>query len=98
MHLEIQAVHFDLKDETRDFIEEKLQKIEFARDMIVDIEFTLVRDAREFELEVKIHFRWGKSHVIKLRTFELHEGLEKLIAKLEMKVRKEKEKIKEHKA
>lgn len=98
MHLEIQAVHFDLRDETRDFIEEKLQKIDFAADMIVDIEFTLVRDAREFEQEVKVHFRWGKSHVIKLRSFELHEGLEKLMAKLEMKVRKEKEKIKEHKA
>ncbi|TVR00425.1 MAG: HPF/RaiA family ribosome-associated protein [Spirochaetaceae bacterium] len=97
MHLQVQAVHFDLRDETREYIDEKLQKIDYAKDMIVDLEFILVRETHEFELEVKTHFRWGLSHVIKHKSFDLHPGLEVLISKLEKKVRKEKEKIKEHK-
>lgn len=97
MDVDVQAVHFELKDETRDFIDERIKKIEFASDLIVDLLFTLVREKHEFVEEVKIHFRWGKSNVIKLKSFDLHEGLDKLIDKLEAKVRKEKGKIKEHK-
>jgi len=97
MNIDIQAVHFDLKDETRDYIEEQIAKIEFASDLIVDLDFKLVRESNRFEEEVKIHFRFGKSHVIKTKSFDLHEGLHELIDKLALKVKKEKGKIKEHK-
>jgi putative sigma-54 modulation protein len=96
MHLDIEAVHFDLKEETQEFVEHRLGKIDFAKDMIVDLEFTFVKETHEYELEAKVHFRWGNSHVIKVKSFELHEGIDTLIDKLELKVKKEKDKVKEH--
>ena len=97
MELEIKGVHFDLKDETRELIYAKLEKLEFARDFIVDLNFTLTRDNPEFVCEVKLHLSWGHTSVIKVRSYDLHEGINSLIDKLDHKVRKERDKITEHK-
>jgi putative sigma-54 modulation protein len=97
MELEIKGVHFDLQDETRELISAKLEKLEFARDYIVDLNFTLTRDNTEFICEVKLHLSWGHTSVIKVRSYDLHEGINTLIDKLDHKVRKERDKITEHK-
>ena len=97
MELEIKGVHFDVKDETREFILEKLSRLEFASDYIVDLDFTLTRDNPDFEVEAKLHLKWGHSSVIKVRSFDLHEGINTLIDKLDHKVRKERDKITDHK-
>jgi putative sigma-54 modulation protein len=97
MELEIKGVHFDLEDETREFIAAKLEKLEFASDYIVDLDFTLTRESSEFICEVKLHLNWGHSSVIKVRSYDLHEGINTLIDKLDHKVRKERDKITDHK-
>ncbi|MFW5994679.1 MAG: HPF/RaiA family ribosome-associated protein [Spirochaetia bacterium] len=97
MNVEMKAVHFDLSDDTREFVEEKLQKIDFAKDYIVDLLFTMTKEKHEFIAEVTVNFRWHKSAHIKVTDHSLHDGLERLIEKMQDKVRKEKEKIKEHK-
>ena len=96
MNVNIEAVHFDLRDETRDFIDEKLSKVEFARELIIELEFHFVQEKKQYVLEVEVHFRWGSKHVIKVKAFDLHEGINRLIDKLEQKVRKEKKKGKDH--
>jgi len=96
MNIDIQAVHFDLKDETRELLDRKLTKLDFAREHIIELEFHFKLEKHEYELDVEVHFRWGKKHVVKLKAFDLHEGIERLIDKLELKVRKEKDKIKDH--
>lgn len=98
MDLDIKGVHFDVKDETREFVEIKLEKLEFASKYIVDLSFTLTKDTSEFETEVKLHLKWGHASVIKVRAYDLHEALNSLIDKLDHKVRKEHEKVMEHKA
>jgi putative sigma-54 modulation protein len=98
MELEIKAVHFDVKDETKDFIQERLEKLDFAADYIVDLGFTLTKEKAEYEVEVKLHLKWGHQSVIKVRSHDLHEGINTLIDKLDHKVRKEREKITDHKA
>jgi putative sigma-54 modulation protein len=98
MDLEIKGVHLDLKDETREFIEAKLEKLNFAKQYIVDLEFTLTKENPEYEAEAKLHLKWGHNSVIKVRAFELHEAIHSLIDKLDHKVRKEHEKVTEHKA
>lgn len=97
MNVEMQAVHFNLSDDTREFIDEKIQKIDFAKDYIIDLLFTMKKEKHEFIIEVTINFRWHKSAHISVTDHALHEGLERLIDKMAEKVRKEKEKIKEHK-
>ncbi len=93
MEVDIKGVHFDLKDETKDLIDKKLERVAFAEEYIVNLDFTLTKEKKEFELEAKMHFRWGKDAVVKTTSFDLKEGLDKLMDKLEMKVRKEKDKI-----
>jgi putative sigma-54 modulation protein len=98
MELEIKAVHFDVKDETREFIEAKLEKLEFASEYIVDLAFTLTRDSSEYEVEVKLHLKWGHQSVIKTRAYDLHEAINAAVDKLDHKVRKEREKVTDHKS
>lgn len=97
MNLDIKGVHMDITDETREFITTKIQKLAFADEKIIDLGFTLTKEkTRSYELEAKIHFRWGENDVIKVTTFDLNEGLDSLIHKLDMKVKKEVAKMKEH--
>jgi putative sigma-54 modulation protein len=98
MELEIKGVHFDVKDETKEFIREKLEKLDFARDYIVDLDFTLTRENPDYEVEAKLHLKWGHQSVIKVHSFDLHEGINTLIDKLDHKVRKEREKITDYKS
>lgn len=99
MNTTIKSVHFDIDAMTREWVGQKIEKLQFADDKIVDLDFTFtkVKD-HSFELEAKIHFRWGVHTVIKLESYDLPQGIEKLIDKLDNKIRKEVDKITEHKA
>ena len=98
MELDIKGVHFEVKDETREFIQAKLEKLEFASEYIVDLDFTLTKENPEYEVEAKLHLKWGHQSVIKTHAFDLHEGIHALIDKLDHKIRKEREKITDHKS
>ena len=95
MNVEIKAMHFDLPEDYREIIEKKIEKIEFAQDMIINFVCT-VSKGKDYTLEADIHFRWGTVHHIKTADFELRSGIDKFFEKVEAKVLKEKEKIKEH--
>ncbi len=95
MDIDVKGVHLDLQDETKEFIEKKLEKLDFARDYIVNLDFTITKEKSEYEAEAKLRFRWGVSSVLKTNSFDLYEGLERLFDKLDSKVRKEKNKIKD---
>ncbi len=95
MDVELKGVHLDLQDETKEFIDKKLEKLDFARDYIVSLDFTITKEKNEYVLEAKLRLRWGVSSVVKTNSFDLYEGLERLFDKLDNKVRKEKDKIKD---
>lgn len=98
MNITIKSVHFDVDDLTREHLEVRTQKLDFAADKIVDLDFTLTREKdHQFELEAKIHFRWGVHAVIKTKSFDLNQGIHELTDKVDMKVRKEVDKVQEHK-
>ena len=94
MNTEIKAVHFSLRDETKEYLEKKIARIPNAENMIVDLLFTLTKD-KSFSAEVKVNFRWGVSIFLKERDFELNPAIDKLMDKLDAKIVKEKEKMKE---
>ena len=94
MNIEMKAVHFTLKDESREYLEKKIARIHNAENMIVDLLFTLTKD-KEFVAEAKVNFRWGVSIHQKERDFDLHPAIDKLMDKLEVTITKEKEKAKE---
>jgi putative sigma-54 modulation protein len=94
MNIDVKAVHFTLKDETREYLDRKMARIHNAENMIVDLRFTLKRD-KDFEAEATVNFRWGVSIHVKEHDFELNPAIDKLMDRLEAKITKEKEKVKE---
>ena len=95
MNTEIKAVHFSLRDDTKEYLEKKItERIPNAENMVVDLLFTLTKD-KEFSAEAKVNFRWGVSIHLKENDFELNPAIDKLIDKLDAKIAKEKEKVKE---
>jgi len=94
MNTEIKAVHFSLRDDTKEYLEKKIDRIPNAENMIVDLLFTLTKD-KDFSAEVTVNFRWGVSIHLKEKNFELNPAIDKLMDKLDAKIAKEKEKVKE---
>ena len=94
MNTEIKAVHFSLRDDTKEYLEKKIERIRNAENMIVDLLFTL-KKSKEFSVEVKVNFRWGVSIHLEETDFELNPAIDKLIDKLDAKIAKEKDKVKE---
>jgi putative sigma-54 modulation protein len=94
MNIEIKAVHFTLRDDGRDYLNKKIERIHNAENMIVDLLVTLTK-GKDFSAEAKVNFRWGVSIHVKETDFELNPAIDKMMDKLETKVTKEKEKVKE---
>ena len=94
MNTDIKAVHFSLRDETKDYLEKKIARIHNAENMIVDLLFTFTKN-KDFTAETTVNFRWGVSIHLKEHDFELNPAIDKLMDKLDAKIAKEKEKVKE---
>jgi putative sigma-54 modulation protein len=94
MNIEIKAVHFTLHDDAREYLNKKIERIHNAENMMVDLLVTLTK-GKDFEAEATVNFRWGVSIHVKEHDFELVPAIDKLMDKLEIKVTKEKEKVKE---
>ncbi|MDR0316755.1 MAG: ribosome-associated translation inhibitor RaiA [Treponema sp.] len=94
MNTEIKAVHFTLHDDAREYLNKKIERIPNAENMIVDMLFTLTKD-KNFEAEATVNFRWGVSIHIKENDFDLNPAIDKMMDKLQAKITKEKEKVKE---
>lgn len=94
MNIEVKAVHFSLRDDSREYLDKKIERIPNAENMIVDLLFTFTKE-KEFKAECTVNFRWGLSTHVSEHDFELLPAVDKMIDKLEAKIVKEKEKIKE---
>jgi putative sigma-54 modulation protein len=94
MNIDVKAVHFTLRDDSREYLDKKIARIHNAENMMVDLLITLTKD-KDFAAEATVNFRWGVSIHIKEHDFELNPAVDKLMDKLEQKITKEKEKVKE---
>jgi len=94
MNIEVKAVHFTLREATREYLDKKIARIPNAENMIIDLLFTFTKE-KDFVVESTINFRWGVSVHVKDEDFDLDEAIDKLMNKLEQKVIKEKEKVKD---
>lgn len=96
MNLEVKGVHFDVNEPTKEMINKKLKRIEFAEDYIIDQLFTLTRSKNGYTCESNTNFKWGHSAHIRVSSERLREGLDILFDKLELKISKEKDKVQDH--
>ena len=94
MNTEIKAVHFTLHDDAKEYLNKKIERIHNAENMIVDLIVTIKKE-KDFNAEATVNFRWGVSIHVKEEDFELTTAIDKMMDKLETKITKEKEKVKE---
>jgi len=94
MNLEIKAVHFSLHEDAKEYLNKKIERLRNAENMIVDLLITIKKE-KDFDAEATVNFRWGVSIHVKETDFELTKAIDQMIDKLEAKITKEKEKVKE---
>jgi putative sigma-54 modulation protein len=94
MNTEIKALHFTLHDDAKEYLNKKVERIHNAEKMIVDLIITIKKE-KDFDAEANVNFRWGVSIHVKESDFELTKAIDKMIDKLEAKISKEKEKVKD---
>jgi putative sigma-54 modulation protein len=94
MNTEVKAVHFTLKDDTREYINRKIARIPNVENMIIDLLVTLTKD-KDFLAEATVNFRWSHSIPVKEHDFDLNAAIDKLMDVLDARIIKEKEKVKE---
>lgn len=92
MTVDVRSVHFSMSEANKNYLDQKLERIGYAKDMIVDLIFIFTKDV-DFKLEVTINFRWGSQAHLEEREYDLIAGIDKLIDRLEQKITKEKEKM-----
>jgi len=94
MNTEIKAVHFTMHEDAKEYLNKKIERIHNAENMIVDLLVTIKKE-KDFEAEATVNFRWGVSIHVKENDFEFTPAIDKMIDKLESKIIKEKEKVKD---
>ncbi|OHD69290.1 MAG: ribosomal subunit interface protein [Spirochaetes bacterium RBG_13_68_11] len=96
MNTELKGVHLEISQRTRDYVEKKLPRISFAEDLVTDLLLAFSREKSLYNLDATVNFRWGSSTHIHVENFKLTEGIDALFDKLEPKIEKEKNKLKDH--
>ncbi len=96
MNTELKGVHLEISQRTRDYVEKKLPRLAFAEDLVTDLLLAFSREKSLYNLDVTVNFRWGSSTHIHVENFKLTEGIDALFDKLETKIEKEKNKLKDH--
>jgi putative sigma-54 modulation protein len=83
-----------MNDDVREYLNKKIERIHNAESMIVDLIITIKKE-KDFDAEATVNFRWGVSIHVKEVDFDITEAIDKMMDKLELKIIKEKEKVKE---
>ena len=98
MNVEIKGIRYNVSDATREFFDKKLQKLTFAENFIHNLTISVTSETigQGLHLDGKIHFSWGLIKMVSTDSYELYEGIELLVDKLEAVARKEKGKIQDH--
>jgi putative sigma-54 modulation protein len=96
MTIDVRSVHFDLGEANRSYLDKKLERISYAKDLIVDLLFAFTKE-KQFKCECTINFRWGATAHIQEMDFDLTAGIDMMMDKLEQKIVKEKSKVQDKK-
>jgi len=96
MKVEIKGIHLEITERIRSYLDAKMPRLDFAKDLIVDLTVSLTKEKNLFKAEATANFRWGASKHIGVSNFDLNQGIDELFDKLDAIVEKEKSRVKEH--
>jgi putative sigma-54 modulation protein len=83
-----------MHDDAKEYLNKKLERLHNAENMITDL-LIVIKKEKDFDAEATVNFRWGVSIHVKEADFDLTKAIDTMMDKLEAKITKEKEKVKE---
>ncbi len=96
MNIDIRGVHMPVAEDTRQYLEKKLlYRLRHLSDGIVDLRVTLTADHGSILFGANLHLRWGSDLHVETEAYDEHEGVDRLIDKLESAATRDKVRIQE---
>ena len=92
----VTAVDFVMEDGQSQMIDKKLERIKYADDLIVDL-IIKIKHEQAYDFETTVNFKWGAQAHVKGEDFDFGAALNKMMDVLDVKVKKEKDKVQEKK-
>ncbi|HNQ96491.1 MAG: HPF/RaiA family ribosome-associated protein [Spirochaetales bacterium] len=96
MNINVQAVKFTMDEEQREFVDRKFERIKYAEELITDVLCTIKYD-KKFSCDTTVNFRWGGNAHVGAEDFDFGAVVNKMIDVLDLKIKKEKDKVQEKK-
>ena len=96
MKVEIKGIHLEITPRINSYLDAKMPRMDFARELIVDLMLNLTQEKSLYRLDATMNFRWGASKHVGVENFDLNKGIDDLFDKMEAVVEKEKSRVKEH--
>ena len=96
MTKKIDAVGFTLEKKQSEMIENKLKRISYADDLIIDLIMKVKHD-KAYSFYTTVNFKWGLVAHVSSDDYDFGAALNKTMDLLDNKINKEKEKIQEPK-
>lgn len=92
----ISAQGFTLEKDQSDLINQKLKRIDYADNLIIDL-IMHVKEDKKYYFDTTVNFRWGSNAHVTSDDYDFAAALNKLMDVLDQKVKKEKDKVQEKK-
>lgn len=95
MNLTVKGIHYNPSEETKEFLDKKLQKLSYAEEFLHDLTISITRltVGQGFHIDAKLHFAWGAYKIVTQDCYELYEGIEFIADKIDAAAKKEKGKV-----
>lgn len=99
MNLIVRGVNYTPSEETKEFLNKKIQKLSFAEEYIHDLELVMTRltAGQGYHVDSHLHFVWGTRKAIGVDCYELYDGILVSIDKIAKVARREKGKVTDNK-
>ena len=92
MTKKIDAVGFTLEKKQSEMIENKLKRISYADDLIIDLIMKVKHD-KAYSFDTTVNFKWGTQAHVTGEDFDFGAALNKMMDVLDNKIKKEKDKV-----
>lgn len=97
MQIRTTARHFDLTDDLKDFAEKQIAKLERYFNQIIDAHLIMEMEKSRMTAELKMKV-YGTVLTSKHGSFDMHDSVERVIDKMEIQLKRYKERLKDKKA
>jgi putative sigma-54 modulation protein len=96
MTVETKGIHVEITQRIQDYIDAKLPRLDYAKDLIIHFLLNVTREKNLFKVEATLNFRWGAVKHVGVENYDLTQGIDALFDTLDAVVEKEKSKVKDH--